>query len=149
MTLPLSHSADPATSHEAEAKYRKSGKLKGDRARVLALVVRWPGKTCQEYFKLCVRNYGAGMIMGHRIQPRKESFTEIIWFALLRETIKKRMHDLYERNLVERRRDYATKGCPQFKRGGALIYWPTEAGVLVSQPTKAGVQMVLDRIVSA
>ena len=50
--------------------------------------------------------------------------------GFIRETIKKRMRDLFERDFVERRRDHQKKGLPWIKRNGALVYWPTAAGIL-------------------
>ena len=150
MTLPLSHSADAATSHAAEARYVASGKLKGDRARVLALHCRFPGRTCQELFELCVRNGGAGAIMDCDSTQRclmdnslgyEARVPAVVQFAALRELIKKRTSDLWAPplNYLGCKRQVQFVGlqwCESgdkkdaFTRKGATCFWPTSRGIL-------------------
>lgn len=47
-TPPLAAKADPATSHEAARLMVESGKLNEQGEAVLALVLRWPGRTSAE-----------------------------------------------------------------------------------------------------
>ena len=126
-TLPLTHTADPATSHEAEARHVRSGKLGRNCRRVLALVVRWPERTGQELFELCIDNRAAALIVGFISAGALIPRGQIIAYARLRAEILRRLRDLDGCDLIERVLN--SDGEP-IKRRGACVWRPTWRGTL-------------------
>lgn len=86
--VPASRQTDPRTSHQAEARLRKSGELGRQQREVLEAVRRWPGKTAVELAALMAREAG---ISEHTEQGTK-----------LRYTVSRRMPELIKADLVRR-----------------------------------------------
>ena len=121
--LPLSHTGDPQTSHDAEARHRASGRLGANQAIVLAYVCRWPGNGAKALHRRARRVFGA--------------------YSLPLQEIRRRLTDLDSRDLVERRQARDVQGRSVWRHGTypvwqsrdrEALYWPTAHGLLRVRP---------------
>ena len=68
---PRTHADDPATSHRAEERMRRGGKMARHRRRVLALVSVNPGRTASELAALDATDFWAAGLYQRTCQIRK------------------------------------------------------------------------------
>ena len=107
---PASRHTDPRTSHQAEARLRKSGELGAQQRLVLEAVKRWPGKTAVELAALIAQD--------HSIERDSAQGMR------LRFTVSRRIPELIKADLVRRGRP---RECT-VNRSSQNIYYAVERG---------------------